>query len=290
MNRRTFLQTAGAAATAATVSPLVSPLVALRPRRASGPAGRLDRIGLELYSVRNAMRADPEATLAAVRAIGYTDVELLWSAKNFGRTPSQVHTALLRLGLRAPSAHIGPEALLGDWERSLDDARLLGHEYLIVPSLPAAADHSLDTWRLWADRFNTAGAVARRTGVWLAFHNEPGHMKQIEGVVPYDMFIARLDPHVVRLQLDVGNMLMGGGDPMHYLERYGDRYWSFHVKDVVSNRSHDTELGAGVFDIRRFLGAVQDIVHKPCFVEQEGPKNELASARMDWTYLHDLVF
>lgn len=101
----------------------------------AGAATRLDRIGLELYSVRNAMRADPERTLAAIRAIGYTDVELLWSFNNFGRTPQQVRATLDREGLRAPSAHMAPETMLKDWEKSLETASLLGHQDLIVPSL-----------------------------------------------------------------------------------------------------------------------------------------------------------
>src|SRR5215475_9936186 len=103
------------------------------------PVTRLDRIGLELYAVRDAMRRDPERTLAAVRAMGYTDVELLWSFNNFDRTPQQVRATLDKEGLRAPSAHLAPEALLKDRNKSLDNAHLLGHEYLIVPSLPADA-------------------------------------------------------------------------------------------------------------------------------------------------------
>src|SRR5216117_4432905 len=86
---------------------------------------RLDRIGLELYSVRDAMGRDPERTLAAVRAMGYTDVELLWSFGNFGRTTEQVRAALDREGLRAPSAHISPITLFVGWERSLAIAHRL---------------------------------------------------------------------------------------------------------------------------------------------------------------------
>jgi sugar phosphate isomerase/epimerase len=256
-----------------------------------GLAGRrLDRIGLELYSVRAAMRADPERTLAAVRAMGYTDVELLWSVGNFGRTPQQVRSALNAEGLRAPSAHISAAAILVRWERSLEIAHLLGHEYLIVPSLTPDTDRSLDDWREWADRFNAAGAVARHAGLWLAFHNEPEHLRASEGVVPYDVFVDELDPSVVRLQLDVGNMMLGGGDPMRYLERYRDRYWSFHLKDVVADRSRDTELGSGVFDFTRFLAAVPSLTAKPCYVEQEGPVDELASARRNLDYLRRLEF
>ncbi|MEP6991833.1 MAG: hypothetical protein ABJA80_12955, partial [bacterium] len=141
MKRRTFIGTLGAAAAA----------IAIPGRLRAAPP--LEHIGLELYSVRNSMRANPEATMAAVRAIGYTDVELLWSFQNFGRTPQQVRATLDREGLRAPSAHMEAETILKDWDRSLDTAALLGHEYLIVPSLPGEVKTSLDAWRRWADRF-----------------------------------------------------------------------------------------------------------------------------------------
>ncbi|HYT82974.1 MAG TPA: hypothetical protein VEK86_05960, partial [Gemmatimonadales bacterium] len=97
MHRRTFVQALGASLAS-------GPWPSFRGDR----AGRLARIGLELYSVRDAMRRDPDRTLAAVRAIGYTDVELLWTFGNFGRTTEQVRAALDREGLRAPSAHVSP--------------------------------------------------------------------------------------------------------------------------------------------------------------------------------------
>jgi sugar phosphate isomerase/epimerase len=281
MERRTFLQTVGAAATGALVAPF--PPVAMRARR-------LERVGLELYAVRHAMAANPERTLAAVRAIGYTDVELLWSFDNFKRTPQQVRATLDHEGLRAPSAHTDATTIVAGWERSLEIAQLLGQQYVIVPSFDGWTSRTLDGWRDWADRFNAAGAVARNAGIWLAFHNEPDHMKPIDGKVPYDVFVERLDPSVVRLQLDTGNMLMGGGDPMRYLEKYRDRYWTFHLKDVVPDRSSDTELGRGTFDFKRFLAAVPSVNDKPCYVEQEGAADELAAARSNFQYLRQLEF
>ncbi len=279
MNRRSFLYSVSASVAGAGLSPL-----------AGAVRTRLDRIGLELYAVRDAMRRDPEGTLAVIRQIGYTDVELLWSFKNFDRTPQQVRASLDREGLKAPSAHMAPETILTDWDKSLETARFLGHEYLIVPNLPADTARSLDRWRYWADQFNTAGAVARKAGIWLAFHNEPNHMQPIDGVVPYDLFVDRTDASVVRHQLDVGNMVMGGGDPMRYLAKYRDRYWSFHVKDVVADRKKDTELGKGVVDIKRLLAAIPDVTRKVIFVEQEGGPDSLGSARMNYQYLAALEF
>src|SRR5438132_13850321 len=122
MKRRVFIHTVGAAGAAAAGRFLPAP-----PWRSPG---QLERIGLELYSVRDAMRRDPERTLAAVRAIGYTDVELLWSLGNFGRTTEQVRGALDKEGLRAPSAHVSPAVLLVGWEgsRAIDQRR--GPDYI----------------------------------------------------------------------------------------------------------------------------------------------------------------
>jgi sugar phosphate isomerase/epimerase len=277
MDRRTFI-----AATA----------VALANRRvaAAASAARLDRIGLELYAVRKAMRANPEGTLEAIRRIGYTDVELLWSFQNFGRTVKQTRDALKANGLKAPSAHMAPETMLTDWEKRLSEAHTLGHQYLIVPSLPAEANRSIDAWKLWANRFNAAGEVARQAGIWLAFHNEPNHQKPLQGDVPIETFLKETDPKLVRMQLDVGNMLMGGGDPVAFLARHESRCWSFHLKNVVADKSRDTELSKGTFDLRAFLAAVPQINRKPCYVEQEGAADEMAAAKENFEYLRALTF
>lgn len=292
--RREFLTTLSAAAAGLAGSTLVSTRgfaqhvgdpIDHGPRET--PA-QLERIGLELYAVRNAMKASPERTLAAIRAIGYTDVELLWSFNNFGQSTKEVRDTLKREGLKAPSAHIAPETLLNEWEQSLGTAKTLGHQYLIVPSLPAETNRSLDAWKLWANRFNVAGEVARRAGIWLALHNEPSHQKKLQGQVPLDVFADAIDPKVVRLQLDCGNMLMGGGDPMDFLSRHRSKCWSFHLKNVVADRSSDTELQRGTFDLRTFLAAIPDLAKKPCFVEQEGAADELASAKANFEYVRSL--
>ncbi len=278
MKRRAFVHTVGAAAAGG--------LLARIPR----PPKKLDRIGLELFAVRHAMSQDPERTLAAIRAIGYTDVELLWSFNNFNRTPAQVAATLKNEGLRAPSCHMSADTIFVGWERSLAIAKQIGHEYLIVPDFEDWTKRTIDDWLEWADRFNAAGAVARRAGIWLAFHNEPYHQKPIDGKVPFDAFIGRLDPSVTRLQLDVGNMVMGGGDPMQYLQKYPDRFWTFHLKDTVADRSSDTRLGSGIFDFKRFLAAVPSLASKPCYVEDENSSDELGAARSNFQYLQGLDF
>src|SRR3989441_12232034 len=100
------------------------------------------------------MAQDPDRTLAAIRAIGYTDVELLWSFNLFGRTPAQGAETLRNEGLRAPSCHMSPITIFVGWERSLEKAKILGHQDLVVPAFDESTKQRLDDWKEWADRVN----------------------------------------------------------------------------------------------------------------------------------------
>ncbi|MCA2984213.1 sugar phosphate isomerase/epimerase family protein [Gemmatimonas sp.] len=280
LHRRSFLASAAAALARRHV-----PLSAL-----GTPVGKLNRIGIELYAVRGAMKANPEKTLEALAKIGYTDVELLWSFKNFGQSIKEVKASLEATGLKAPSAHMAPDTILTEWEQRCAEVKELGMTYLIAPGLPSEANRSIEAVKLWATRFNNAGEVARRYGLWIALHNEPNHEKPVMGQKPIEVFLAETDPKLVRFQLDVGNMLMGGGDPLDFLQRHRARCWSFHLKNVIADRTKDTELARGVFDLKTFLSAVPELDKKPCFVEQEGSGDELVSAKENLEYLRGLTW
>ena len=264
---------------------------------ASGLAGtaagrrRLRRVGIQLYSLRDDARRDLERTLADIAAIGYKDVELLGSMNNFGMPAARLREVLDRNGLRAPSTHVSG-SVVDDLERNLDEAQTLGHQYLIVASLPIQGQRTLDDYRRWADRLNEAGRRARTRGVWIGFHNHANDMTVIDGVVPYDLLLERTDPALVRHQLDTGNTAMGGKDPAEYMRRYGSRYWLFHIKDVPRlGATSDTELGKGVIDFRQLLASIPDIDEKHLFVEQETyPGAAIDSLRRDYVYISGLEF
>src|SRR5881392_3008198 len=148
--RRDFIWTVGAAALG----------VELRPRAPSpyplAPASRLDRIGLQLYTVRDEMKKDVEATIARVAATGYTEVEF---AGYFGKRPAEVRAMLDRHGITAPSAHIGsiaPDA----WREALDAAHVIGHSYVVVPWIPVEARTGVDGYKKIAADFNRAAEQA----------------------------------------------------------------------------------------------------------------------------------
>src|ERR671921_374288 len=122
MHRRSFLR--GLGATLVVPSALGCAL-----RRSAGRSpGRVERVGLQLYTLRDAARANLEQTLSDISAIGFREVELLDSLNNFGMPAAQLRQLLDRLQLRAPSTHIDTAAL-DDLPRLIGDAQTLGHEY-----------------------------------------------------------------------------------------------------------------------------------------------------------------
>jgi len=287
MHRRTFVQTLGAT--------LLAPAVACTTARAAAPVPtgerRLTRIGIQLYTLRDAARADLDRTLADIAAAGYTDVEMLMSLRNFNHSPADVRRMLDSHGLRAPSTHIGT-ATLANVDGAVDEARTLGHRYLILADLPASARRSLADFGAYADTLNRAGEAARKHDLWIAWHDEADDFKTFDGQQGYDALVARLDPSLVRLQLDTGNAAVGGRDPLDLMKRYGDRYYSFHIKDAPGIPSpHDVELGKGIVDLRGILSRVKTFDDRYFYVEQETyPDTPLASVKRDFAYISALRF
>jgi sugar phosphate isomerase/epimerase len=283
MRRREFVQALGAV--------IAAPVAACAMPRAAAAPRRLKRIGVQLYSLRDAAKADLDRTLGDIAAAGYKDVEMLMSMGNFGASPAQVRAMLDKHGLRAPSTHMGTRELAA-MDKAMDEAAIIGHEYLFLADTPGTLRKSLDGFRSWADQLNRAGEAARKRNIWVGLHDEPDDFVTIDGQVGYDVLMQRTDPALVRAQLDIGNAAMGGRNPVEYMKKYGDRYWSFHVKDAPSMPSKtDAELGKGIVDLRGVLSLVKDIDAKHVYVEQETyPGAPIDSVRRDYQYLAALEF
>src|SRR5919109_1858386 len=114
MNRRSFLQTSFAAAAAASVRSSVF-----------AQSNKIDRIGLQLYSVRDLMKADVAGTLAKVAAIGFKEVEF---AGLFGQSPTDVRAMLDKNGLTSPASHVDWATVETKLPAALETAKVLGHE------------------------------------------------------------------------------------------------------------------------------------------------------------------
>ncbi len=283
IDRRTFVKTLGAAAGA--VAAGVSPDSLYADDRFE----RLDRFGIQLYTVRGDMEKDFEGTLKKIRDIGYKQVEF---AGYFGRSPAKVRALLKRLDLDAPAAHIGtPAALTKDFDKTIDAAKVIGHKYLIVAYIEEK-DRTLDNFRRYADLFNSAGEKARKADLRLGYHNHDFEFKPIDGVVPYDLLLERTEPKLVAMEMDLFWVTKGGRDPLEYFNRFPGRFQAVHVKDMDSSpEQRMVDVGKGKIDFARIFAQRKRAGIRYYFVEHDNPApSALESARVSFDYLKRLKF
>jgi sugar phosphate isomerase/epimerase len=277
MRRRAFLRTTTGAALAAA-------LPVRLPRSAS--ARTLDRIGLQLYTVRSAMARDVAGTLARVAQIGYREVEF---AGYFGRAPVALRTALADAGLEAPGAHVPYESLADGWDGVLDAARTIGHTHVLVAWIPREERPDLDGWKRVAERFNRAGERARAAGLRFGYHNHDYEFPPVGGAIPYDVLLAATDPALVTFEMDLYWTVKGGRDPLAYFTTHPGRFPMVHVKDSAGPPDHRmVDVGRGTIDFRAIFARRAQAGIRHWFVEHDEPPDPFAFCRDAFTYLRSL--
>jgi len=233
------------------------------------------------------MEHDMEGTLAKVAEAGYGEVEF---AGYFGHPPKEVRAMLEHHGLAAPSAHMGSLAP-DEWTAALDVAKAIGHEYIVVPWIPAEARKTLDGFKRVAQDFNRAAAQAHDAGLQFAYHNHDFEFARMEGRLPYDVLIAETDPKLVQFEIDLYWMVKGGQDPLAYFARLPGRVPMVHVKDSAGPPAHRmVDVGAGKIDFKKIFAQRDQAGIRHFFVEHDQPADPFASIRASCDYLKRLEF
>jgi sugar phosphate isomerase/epimerase len=275
-SRREVLRTLSAAAAAATIPGWST----------AGRADRLKRIGVQLYTVRSALKADFDGTLQKVAAIGYKEVEF---AGYMGRTPAEVRASLKKAGLSAPAEHVDLEVLEKDWSSTVAAAHIVGHEYLVVAWIDAARRASIDDYKRIADIFNRLGRQANAAGLRFGYHNHAYEMIALEGQVPYDVLLQNTDPDLVCFEMDLYWTTDGGQDPLAYFAKYPGRFALVHVKDRTAN-GQMVDVGQGTIDWAAIFAHRKQAGTKHEFVEHDEPGDPFASIAVSYAYLKALRF
>src|SRR5687768_3410205 len=285
-NRRSFLATLGVAALGCATGGAPGAAAAFG---AGAPGSRkLDRIGLQLYTVRTAAAKDLPGTLARIAEIGYRDVEF---AGYHGRTPQEIRDLLARNGLLAPSSHIPIADLRGNWKKVLDEAKTIGHEYLTIPWIGDADRATVDDWKRIATLFNTSAFEAKGAGLKFAYHNHDFEFRTVGGLVPFDVLLAETDPALVSFEMDIYWVVRAGRDPLEYLTRFPNRFSMFHAKDSAGPPQHRmVDVGAGTIDFARILAEGQRVGVRHVFVEHDNPADPIASIASSYQHLSKLAF
>jgi sugar phosphate isomerase/epimerase len=248
---------------------------------------KIERIGLQLYSVRDLMKADMPGTIARVAAIGYKEVEF---AGYFGRTPREVHELLEKNHLSSPSTHL-PWESFQTWPKVLSDSKVIGHKWVTLPWIPEEKRRTVADWKAIAAQFNQVGAQARSAGLRFAYHNHDFELKAIDGVRPLDILLGETDPKFVDFEMDIYWVIFGGGDPLDYFNRFPHRFALAHVKDSSGPPDNKmVDVGQGKIDFRSIFAQSEKAGFKHYFVEHDQPADPIATIRNSYNYLHALRF
>jgi sugar phosphate isomerase/epimerase len=293
MNRRTFIE-----------SSLAAGALASLPTKTFGAAYRIEKVGVQLYTVRDAMKADFDGTLGKVAAIGYKEVEF---AGYFNHSPKDVRASLDKLGLSAPSVHVSIDIVRNRLPEAIEAAKIIGHKYIVCPWIDEADRKSPDGYKTYAESFNKAGETCKKAGIQFAYHNhnfEFSPAASLNGQLPYDFLLAKTDPNNVKMEMDLCWIIVGGQDPVKYFERYPGRFPLVHVKDIsklpdpaaakAGPLSMDdientmTAAGSGAIDWKRIFAHADEAGIKHYFFEDDKPKDPFAILADSYKYLSQL--
>jgi sugar phosphate isomerase/epimerase len=251
-------------------------------------------MGLQLYSVRNLLPADFDATLHRLSEAGYREVE---AAGYYDKTAAEFRHAMDQAGLRCISAHHTLLQLRSQLDELIEFGHTLGLEYIVCSSTGgvhrdamAQGPPTLRDWRYIAGEFNRIGEKMRAAGIALGVHNHIPEFAVENGTVIYDELLRLTDPKYVVFEMDCGWVAAAGHNPVDYLSKTPERFPLLHVKDMTreaGGKFHSVVLGTGVIDYRPILRAATGLKHY--FIEQEefagDPMTEL---RADADYIRKL--
>ena len=94
--------------------------------------------------------------------------------------------------------------------------------------------------------------------------------------MPYHLLLENTDPALVKFELDCYWASFAGHDPLHILEKHGDRIRMLHLKDKLADGSM-APVGEGIIDFAAVLAKANDLGIKYGFVEHDNPVDPWAS-------------
>jgi sugar phosphate isomerase/epimerase len=242
-----------------------------------------NRIGLELYTVRDQLATDFEGVLAKVAAIGYKEIEPANGYNNMA--PAKFRAMLDRLGLTMPSTHSPATGTGLELEKQLEGFQVMGIKYTEISSARSAAarggtarppgplppgayfnpgtgvvhdafteaeafgpfqpPETLDSLKRRAAQLNANGRIARKFDMKILVHNHTGEFEKLTDSprTAYDVLLSETDPALVTMQLDIGWSYIAGIDPIALFKSHPGRFELWHIKDVFGLKTVKPSLG-----------------------------------------------
>jgi sugar phosphate isomerase/epimerase len=254
---------------------------------AGGKPKNTGMVGLQLYSVRDDMMKDPKGTLAQLAKMGYVYVEHAnyVNQKFYGFLAPEFRKILDGLGLKMISGHtvMGKEHwdeakkdFSDSWKKTVEDAAVLGQKWVISPWMDETMRKTYDDFKRYMDIFNKCGQLCNKSGMKFGYHNHDFEFSQVlNGQKLFDIIMKSIDPKLVALQLDMGNLYNGGAVALDVMNQYPGRFEIMHVKDEIpatkgTEKYESTILGKGIVNTEKVVDLGKNKGGTKCYIiEQE---------------------
>ena len=259
-------------------------------------------IGLQLWTVRNQLEQDIPTTIKAVADAGYQQVELMrvLGSENIIQAASDNHLSVTSAfiewtSIGNPSADNAPS-----FDKILERANAIGLKYLVFGYIGKGHRETVGHFKKHAAAANDAGQKCKQAGIQLCYHNHSFEFAKLPGgKTGWDVLVKEFDPDLVKFELDVFWVAIGGGDPLQSLKNLKGRVAQVHLKDLKKGASieHDEgqvpheafkELGNGSIDMSQVLDLSAKIGVDQCHVEQDQSPDPIRSVSVSMKHLVSL--
>jgi sugar phosphate isomerase/epimerase len=236
---------------------------------ASAAERRLERFGIQLYTLRRVAKNDPIGTLRRLKALGYSEVEL-GGPPYSGMDPRMLRRALVRIGLTAPSMHVQIVDLEADAPKLFAQANALGCDYVVLPHIEPERRSTVAQCSAFAQQLTRFGAAAKAAGVTFAYHNHAFEFQPVQGKLPFDIFFDETDPALVKIELDLHWAAKANANIPAIFAKHAGRIPLCHVKDMTAD-GRMVAVGAGVLDFASLFAKSEQAGLVHYFVEHDRP-------------------
>lgn len=291
--RRRFLQWTGSAGL---LSALCAPKFAM-----AQSLPYMDRIGLQLYTVRNQLAEDKARTLKMVAEAGYKQVELM----SIDAGALEIAAIARDLGMMVHSAFLDWKSVVAPKSPNtksvseiIDIAERIGLRHIVFGYIGKGERETEDQCKRIAESANAAAAKTREAGMRMCYHNHSFEFAKLaqSDKTGFEVFVEHFDKNTMEFELDVFWVAIGGQDPLAWMKRLGSRISQVHLKDLKSGVGTITdegkvpvdafkELGNGTVDIPSVMRLAKEIGVQYCHVEQDQSPAPLDSIAQSLSYL-----
>ena len=195
------------------------------------------KVGVQLYSVRDQMEKDMDATLKAIKEMGYDYVEM---AGYFGKSAEEIRALLDKHGLVCPSIHQALDFYEKDGQAAVDFVKKLGITYSCIPWYNADKLPGSPEWENTKALFIRIGKLLKENGIQMLYHNHDFEFVKVDGKYRHDIMMEEIPADLLRPEFDTCWVHYAGEDPCKYLLKYAGQIKVVHLKDFTCK-----QLGGG---------------------------------------------